>query len=520
MMRYRIERLIGMGGLAMVYEARWILPGGHSMPVACKLVRDDRRDIPRYREYARQEAAISMQLSHNHPNLVTVFDYFEDMQGRPCLVLEMVDGGSVADLLGTFPGLPFSVTRRIARKVLAALAYLHGAHVLHRDLSPCNVLVSTAGDVKVSDLNLVKVMEHGQAHTQTFRGKPAYASPEALACATIDARSDLYSFGAVLYQMLTGKLLRGEEMDPTGILERARREDFAPLSEQVPRDLAELATGLLRAEPDARRPQRAIEALALLRDGGEPVADRAELGGLVTMMQRRRGKQPDGNVIYGHPGEILAPGHVLVPRPGIMSEQGAPELPTAAGQAMPGVLPPRGTESVTTDELLQSRLRVPPSNHTKSMEEERPVRRRRGRRVARAALIGALMSACLVLGAFLQGRFLAGNGPASPPLTNVPVQQQPGPGPGPSLPVWQPVDIPAEPPAVPAEQRLAEVPVHVSAPARKRHVAPRKRPQRADSGMNSAPEPPWYEIPRVDRTEWHIYLADGLAEEPAEEKKP
>lgn len=518
MMRYRIERLIGMGGLGLVYEARWILPGGHSMPVACKIVRDDRRDLPRYREYAQREAAISMQLSHNHPNLVTVFDYFEDMQGRPCLVLELVDGGSVADLLDVFPSLPFSVTRRIARKVLAALAYLHGAHVLHRDLSPCNVLVSTAGDVKVSDLNLVKVMEHGQAHTQTFRGKPPYASPEALACATIDARSDLYSFGAVLYHLLTGKPPRGEENDTTRALERARREDFAPIPEQVPRDLAELALGLLRAEPDARRPQRAIEALALLRDGGEPVADRAELGGLVVLMQGRRGTQRDGDVIYGHPGEILAPGHVLVPRPGIMPGELAPEpSAAAAGHAMPALLPRRSSASATTDELLQSLVRVPPSHHTKSMEEERPPRGRHRSRVARAALAGVLLCACLALGAFLHARFLAGNGPASPAPTSLPAQPPPGPGPSPPV---QPLEMPAVPPAVPGEQRLAEVPVSAPAPARKREGSPRKRPRRADSGTNSAPEPPWYEIPRVDRTEWHIYLADGLAEEPAEEKNP
>ncbi len=102
-----------------------------------------------------------MRLGHNHPNLVTVFDFFEDGQGRPCLAMELVQGGSVADLLDAYHHLPPTVVRRIAIKALSALACLHDAQVLHRDLSPCNILVSTAGEVKVSDLNLVKLMEHG-----------------------------------------------------------------------------------------------------------------------------------------------------------------------------------------------------------------------------------------------------------------------------------------------------------------------------------------------------------------------
>jgi eukaryotic-like serine/threonine-protein kinase len=204
--------------MGMVYEARWLLPYGESMPVACKVVRDDRRDIPHYLDFIRQEAAIGMRLGHNHPNLVTVFDFFEDGHGRPCLAMELVQGGSVADLLAGYHRLPATVIRRIAIEALSALACLHHADVLHRDLSPCNILVSTMGEVKVSDLNLVKRMEHGQAHTYTFRGKPVYASPEALERGPLDARSDLYSFGAILYQMLTGKPPCGDERDPDRIL--------------------------------------------------------------------------------------------------------------------------------------------------------------------------------------------------------------------------------------------------------------------------------------------------------------
>ena len=436
MSHYRIERLIGVGGLGMVYEARWLLPCDESMPVACKVMRDDLHDTPHYRDFMRQEAAIGMRLGHNHPNLVTVFDFFEDDRNRPCMAMELVHGGSVADLLDAYHRLPATVVRRIAIKVLSALACLHGAQVLHRDLSPCNVLVSTTGAVKLSDLNLVKRMDHGQAHTHTFRGKPAYASPEARENGPLDARSDLYSFGVILYQMLAGKPPWGDERDPDRILACSKGETFAPLPAGTPPDLATLAMGLLRSQPEARKPQRAHEALALLRRSGKPTACGADLGGLVTAaMQRRTSERRAGDMAQQELLVILAPGDMLVARAIDVTE------PTA--RAVPDARPESVSSSATTEDYSYSVTVAPPPPGTsrmagrRSFADSRP--KGRGRQAARlVALLVVVMAAGAALGVLLYQRLatrgqLASTHPGlitrEPPAPAQPAEPAPAPAP-------------------------------------------------------------------------------------------
>lgn len=314
----------------------------------------------------------------------------------------------------------------------------------------------------------------------------------------------------------------------------------------TPRDLAELTMGLLRAEPGARRPQRAAEALAFLRGSGEPVADRAELGGLVTLMQGRRSARRDGNAAPA-PGEIVAPGEVLVSRAMIGPEpaDGAAE---GAIEGAAGALPARDTASVSSDELLYSLLRAPRSHHTKSMPESAggaPARR------GRAARVIALVGAGVALGVWLHGRFSRPDEPASPPIAQQPapalVEERlesvaeppaiPGeqriaelPAPAPVAPGRQRIaEVPAPPRVAPGEQQRGEVPAPARAPSRKRAGVQRGRQRRADERRadgrtDSRYEPGWYEVPRVERTPWHIYLAgepaDGPATEPAEEERP
>jgi serine/threonine protein kinase len=360
--RYRIERVIGRGHTGMVYEARWLLPYGQSVPVACKLGCDDFRDLPSYRDYIRRVAALGLRLTRAHRNLVTVLEHFEeDTRGWPCLVMELIDGCSVADLHASHRRLPFSVVRRIAMDVLSALAYLHGEQVLLLDLSPSNVLVSTAGEVKITALNLVGVMEERQERSRALGRKLVYASPERLRSVMIDARADLYSLGAVLYELLTGQMI-------------SRLENGVRLAADIPADLATLTMGLLYKEPEACRPHRADEALEILRCSGEPIASRAELGALVIVTQHRH-KQRDpaaSGASAGHKSEILEPGHILVRRSIIVWEQAALE----AEKAFRSAFPPRSTKSM----------------------------RLIGRgRAWRAALIIILMAACVALGAFLRG---------------------------------------------------------------------------------------------------------------------
>ncbi len=355
---YRIERLIGIGGAAVVYEARPLLPGGDGPPVACKLMREDRRAEPVSRALVKQEAALGLRVTPGHPNLARVLEYIEGTGDGPCIVMELVHGGSLKALLEPDRRLPFPCTRRIIKEVLQALAHLHAVDVLHRDLSPCNILISTTGSVKVADLGIARVMERGQTCTKNYRGKLPYDSPEGIQTLTLDARSDLYTLGAVLYELLVGTPPCGDAETFADIVLKTLRGDFAPLPPDIPPDLAGLAMGLLRTEREAREPQTATGALAWLRRHDQPMASEAELAALVMAMKSQRGAEPDGagrapSLAPGEmleagdlvaraaqePGELLAPGDVLVARAVLQSGEPMPEAMPALPPAPSPVFP-------------------------------------------------------------------------------------------------------------------------------------------------------------------------------------
>ena len=307
--QFCIERPLGVGGMADVYQASWLLPPSQRVPVALKLLRRElaSRDTRDTRDaFASREALVGLRLTHNHPNLVSVFDFFEDLDERLFLVMELVEGGTLADVVQASAAAPHDVVRHVAREVLGALAYLHAHDVLHRDLSPSNVLVSTRGYIKVSDLGLAKSMRDGVAHTQTFRGKPAYASREALQCLGLDARSDLYSLGATLYELLAGAPPFGESSALPLLRARMENDAIAPLPASVPSDLATLCAGLLRPDPETRRPQSASEALALLQPCEAPDDSVRFLADFAREAHRYRQHEP--------PMASLPAGVVLSPR--------------------------------------------------------------------------------------------------------------------------------------------------------------------------------------------------------------
>ncbi len=307
---YRIERLIGTGGAAAVYEARRLGPRGPGERVACKVMHTARRDEPRDREQVRQEAVLGLRVTAGHRNLVEILDFFDDPEAQHCIVMELVDGASVSELRGLDRRLPYAVTRRVAVEVLEALACLHGRGVLHRDLSPRNILVTAGGVVKVADLGIARVMEQGLVHTGTLRGTPMYVAREAIELLPLDVRADLFSLGAVLYDLVTGKPPCGDQKLVARMLARNAAGRFAPLPPETPADLAALITGMIRVERGARRPQTAAEALALLRRHGQPMASEEELAGMVPAAQARR----DQELADDPPGSSLPPGHVLAPR--------------------------------------------------------------------------------------------------------------------------------------------------------------------------------------------------------------
>ncbi|ACY13312.1 serine/threonine-protein kinase [Haliangium ochraceum] len=284
---YKIGPVLGRGGMATVYAASRVLDGILEFPVACKRIHAEAFDDPAaWRQFA-QEAFLCRSICNAHPNLVDTYDVVEDGEGRFAIIMERVNGCTLQNLIGRSMPLPEPLVRFIARELLAALAYLHQRGVVHRDISPCNVLLSEAGEVKLSDLGLAKILKDGRGKSPYFIGKVTHASPEQLRADTIDARSDLYALGSVIYEMLTGAPPYGEERDRSRVLARMQQGP-PPLADSVSDDLRALVRGLLQHSKENRHPATTAAALELLARESARTASAGELSDRVIATTEQR----------------------------------------------------------------------------------------------------------------------------------------------------------------------------------------------------------------------------------------
>lgn len=198
--RYEIQGLLGEGGTAMVYLAMDQLLG---RPVAVKVLRPEYSHDEKFVTRFRREARASAQLSH--PNIVQVFDVGQD-DGIDYIVMEYVDGYTLAEKIHDEGRLPVSEAVRITIQVLEALAHAHEQGVVHRDIKPQNILLTRNGKVKVTDFGIARAVGSTTlAGTQVIMGSAHYISPEQAKGGHTGAESDLYSLGVVLFEMLTGE---------------------------------------------------------------------------------------------------------------------------------------------------------------------------------------------------------------------------------------------------------------------------------------------------------------------------
>jgi beta-lactam-binding protein with PASTA domain/tRNA A-37 threonylcarbamoyl transferase component Bud32 len=204
--RYELEGVVGRGGMAEVYRARDIRL---DRIVAIKTLRADLARDQTFQARFRREAQSAASL--NNPSIVAVYDTGEDMSTGvpvPYIVMEYVDGRTVRDLLIEGHRLMPERALEITTGVLRALEYSHQAGIVHRDIKPGNIMVTRNGDVKVMDFGIARAMSDAQATmTQTAQviGTAQYLSPEQARGERVDARSDLYSTGCLLYELLTGR---------------------------------------------------------------------------------------------------------------------------------------------------------------------------------------------------------------------------------------------------------------------------------------------------------------------------
>ena len=263
--RYRVGAALGQGGMATVHEA-WIDgPDGFSRRVALKRMRESARGAEDLAKLFSDEARIASHL--HHANLVGIVDYgIED--GVAFQALELVEGTTLealrADLETHGEMLPEAIAIHVVREVAHGLAYAHRAEgadgkplgLVHRDVSPSNVLIGWNGDVKLSDFGIAfaRGRQVETAHGVT-RGKPSYMAPEQATRGTIDARTDLFALGCTLHFALTGKSpLEGDE-----VLLKMLIGERAPIDASLPEDLCELVRAAV--SPERRDRPRSADAM-------------------------------------------------------------------------------------------------------------------------------------------------------------------------------------------------------------------------------------------------------------------
>ncbi len=198
--RYELEELVGTGGMSSVYRARDRLL---ERRVAIKVLHEHYSRDEDYVERFRREARSAAKLSH--PNIVTVIDRGE-ADGRQFIVFEYVDGENLKQLVGSKGRLPVREALELGIQIGRALAFAHTQGLVHRDVKPQNVLLA-GGDAKVTDFGIARSLDVqvGLTQTGTVLGTSEYISPEQATGRQVDARTDIYSLGAVLYELLAGQ---------------------------------------------------------------------------------------------------------------------------------------------------------------------------------------------------------------------------------------------------------------------------------------------------------------------------
>jgi serine/threonine-protein kinase len=272
--RYRLDRLLGQGGMGVVWAATHTIT---RRPAALKFLRGPDHARPEMRARFMREARAASAV--HHPNVLEVLDVFELEDETPVMVMDLLRGETLANKLAREAPLSIEVTARIVAPVVSAVGAAHALGIVHRDLKPDNIFLATDDDgrerVKVLDFGIAKLMARDEDPTEarnitgtgSMLGTPCYMAPEQ-ACGEkdIDGRVDAWAIGIILYEALSGRRpIDGANVGQ--VLKQILAGTIPPLAEaapSVPVDVAALVDQLLRRERNAR-PADLREALAVLR---------------------------------------------------------------------------------------------------------------------------------------------------------------------------------------------------------------------------------------------------------------
>ena len=282
--RYSVRRSVGHGGMAQVYEGTdTVLGRTVAIKVLAPQFARDEAFVARFRREAQAAASL------NHPGVVSVYDTGSD-DGVHYIVMEYVAGRTLAQVLEQEGRLQPERAAEIARSVAQALSFAHSAGIIHRDVKPANIMLGSGGGVKVMDFGIARALSSQTlTQTATVLGTASYLSPEQAQGEAVDARSDIYSLGVVLYEMLTGRPpFSGDS--PVAVAYKHVREDPplpSSIAPEVPQELEAIVMKAMAKNPANRyaSAQEMAEDLdRFLR--GEPVVATPILPGTDTMVIR------------------------------------------------------------------------------------------------------------------------------------------------------------------------------------------------------------------------------------------
>ncbi len=259
--RYEILEVIGVGGMAVVYKARC-----HRLNrlVAVKILKDEYSQDEEFRRRFHAEGQAVAMLSH--PNIVSVYDV-STSDDADYIVMELIDGISLKQYMESKGVLNWKETLHFAIQIAKALEHAHNRGIVHRDIKPHNVMVLKNGSVKVADFGIARVMSKSNTLTKEALGSVHYISPEQAKGARVDSRSDIYSLGIVMYEMMTGRPPYDGDSPVSIAIQHINGKPAMPstLNPNIPGGLEQIIMHAIAQNPDDRYPS----ATAMLYDMDE-----------------------------------------------------------------------------------------------------------------------------------------------------------------------------------------------------------------------------------------------------------
>nr|WP_308196992.1 Stk1 family PASTA domain-containing Ser/Thr kinase [Rhodococcus sp. CH91] len=394
--RYRIESQIARGGMSTVYRGTDLRL---DRPVAVKIMDPQFAADPQFLARFEFEARSVARLTH--PGLVAVYDQGQDGD-HVFLVMELVEGGTLRELLRERGPMPPHAAAAVAAPVLGALAVAHRAGLVHRDIKPENILISGNGEVKIADFGLVRAVA---AATTTSRsvilGTAAYLSPEQVTTGSADARSDVYSAGVLVYEMLTGRTPFTGDTSLSVAYQRVEKDvpDPSSVIDGVPTELDTFVRRATEREPGERYADAQVMADAL----GE-ICNTLDLPRYRVPAPRRSAVQaaprtPDPVVPAAGSDAPTADRHDPVPPTTVLgaAEASAAHAPTTVQTAVPETYGPNSPDLPPHPTRVATRTHPRPDTEPVVPRPDYGADRRRQRRSA-AAWIAAVILLALFMG--------------------------------------------------------------------------------------------------------------------------